>query len=74
VPTRSEDLEFARQSLVEELQATDWYQQRIDKTDDETLKKVLSHNRDEEKEHIAMLIEWIRANDEVQNKMFDEHD
>ncbi len=74
MPTRSEDLEFARQSLVEELQATDWYQQRIDKTDDETLKKVLSHNRDEEKEHIAMLIEWIRANDEVQNKMFDEHD
>jgi len=72
--TKSEDLEFARQSLVEELQATDWYQQRIDKTDDETLKKVLSHNRDEEKEHIAMLIEWIRANDEVQNKMFDEHD
>ena len=74
MPTKSEDLEFARQSLVEELQATDWYQQRIDKTDDETLKKVLSHNRDEEKEHIAMLIEWIRANDEVQNKMFDEHD
>jgi hypothetical protein len=67
-------LERARQSLVEELQAIDWYQERIDATSDESLKKVLGHNRDEEKEHVAMLVEWIRANDPVQDKVFEEHD
>jgi len=72
--SNSEDLERARQSLVEELQAINWYQERIDATSDESLKKVLSHNRDEEKEHVAMLVEWIRANDPVQNKVFEEHD
>ncbi len=60
--------------MVEELQAIDWYQQRIDTTQDESLKKVLSHNRDEEKEHVAMLVEWLRANDEVQDRSFEEHD
>ena len=72
--SNSEDLERARQSLVEELQAINWYQERIDATSDESLKKVLSHNRDEEKEHVAMLVEWIRANDPVQDKVFKEHD
>ncbi len=68
------DLERARQSLVEELQAIDWYQERIDATKSKSLKKVLGHNRDEEKEHAAMLLEWIKANDPVQARKFIEHD
>lgn len=50
-------------SLIEELEAIDWYQQRIDATDDEELKKILEHNRDEEKEHAAMSLEWLRRKD-----------
>lgn len=68
------NLERARQSLVEELQAINWYQERIDATRDESLRKVLEHNRDEEKEHAAMLIEWIMKNDLIQDKAFKEHD
>ena len=71
---KERDLVKARQSLVEELQAVNWYQERIDGTADETLKKLLEHNRDEEKEHVAMLMEWIRKNDPKQDKMFEEHD
>ena len=70
----SKDLEMARQSLVEELQAINAYQERIEVTGNEGLKKLLEHNRDEEKEHVAMLIEWIRANDNTQDRMFEEHD
>ena len=47
-------------SLIEELEAVDWYNQRADVTEDESLKAILEHNRDEEKEHAAMLLEWIR--------------
>jgi ferritin-like protein len=47
-------------SLIEELEAVDWYNQRVDVTDDETLKAVLAHNRDEEIEHAAMTLEWLR--------------
>ena len=68
------NLERARQSLIEELEAINWYQERLEVTDDEELKRILGHNRDEEKEHAAMLIEWIRKNDKVQDKMFEEHD
>jgi len=71
---KSQELAMARQSLIEEFQAIDWYQERIDATEDASLQKVLAHNRDEEKEHAAMLMEWIRANDPVQDKMFEEHD
>ena len=70
----NEDLEFARISLREELEAIDNYQRRIDTTKDEALKKVLQHNMDEEKEHTAMLMEWLRKNDPVQDKVFKEHD
>jgi ferritin-like protein len=49
-------------SLMEELEAIDWYQQRIDATPDEALKAVLAHNRDEEIEHAMMNLEWIRRN------------
>ncbi len=50
-------------SLMEELEAVDWYNQRAKATADPTLRAVLEHNRDEEKEHAAMALEWIRRND-----------
>jgi len=55
----------AVQSVVEELQAVDWYDQRVKATDDEPLKRILAHNRDEEKEHAAMGLEWWRRRDPV---------
>jgi len=50
-------------SLMEELEAVDWYQQRVDATADAELKAILAHNRDEEKEHAAMVLEWLRRHD-----------
>ena len=50
-------------SLTEELEAIDWYNQRADVCKDKELKAILIHNRDEEKEHASMLLEWIRRND-----------
>jgi uncharacterized protein len=50
-------------SLMEELDAIDWYDQRVDATSDESLRAVLAHNRDEEREHAAMTLEWLRRND-----------
>jgi len=47
-------------SLMEELEAVDWYDQRVDGCTDEELRAVLAHNRDEEKEHAAMVLEWLR--------------
>jgi hypothetical protein len=70
----SKNLERARQSLIEELEAINWYQERIEASKDESLKKILEHNRDEEKEHAAMLMEWIRNNDSTQDRKFKEHD
>ncbi len=70
----TKDLERARKSLCEELEAINWYQERIEVTKDAELKKILEHNRDEEKEHAAMLIEYLRTKDKVQDKMFEEHD
>lgn len=49
-------------SLMEELEAADWYRQRADDCDDPALKSVLLHNMHEEIEHAAMLIEWLRRN------------
>ncbi|PYS36376.1 MAG: ferritin, partial [Acidobacteria bacterium] len=63
------DMHRAIVSLMEELEAIDWYQQRIDATPDEALRKILTHNRDEEKEHASMVLEWIRRHDPV----FDAH-
>lgn len=51
-------------SLMEELEAVDWYRQRADDCDDAELEKILIHNMDEEMEHAAMVIEWIRRNNE----------
>ena len=50
-------------SLMEELEAVDWYDQRIDAAGDEELREILRHNRDEEKEHAAMVLEWLRRQD-----------
>ena len=52
----------ALHSLIEEIEAVDWYQQRVDVTDDESLKAILEHNRDEEIEHACMALEWLRRN------------
>jgi len=73
------DLERARQSLIEEIEAINWYQERIDATGDRSLADILAHNRDEEKEHAAMLIEWIRRHDapfdeELEDYLFTEED
>ncbi len=57
------DLHRAIVSLMEELEAIDWYQQRVDATADADLRAILAHNRDEEQEHAAMLLEWIRRRD-----------
>ena len=62
---KTKELHRALNSLIEELEAVDWYQQRVDATEDEKLKEILAHNRDEEKEHAAMILEWIRRNDDA---------
>jgi hypothetical protein len=57
------DMHRAIVSLMEELEAVDWYNQRAAACKDATLKAILEHNRDEEKEHAAMVLEWIRRKD-----------
>ena len=59
-------------SLMEELEAVDWYNQRADACQDPELRKVLEHNRDEEKEHAAMMLEWIRRKDPTFSKYLKE--
>ena len=54
------DFHRAIVSLMEELEAVDWYNQRVTACKDKDLKMVLAHNRDEEIEHAAMALEWIR--------------
>jgi ferritin-like protein len=66
---QTRDLHRAIVSLMEELEAIDWYQQRVEATSDEVLRTILAHNRDEEKEHASMVLEWIRRHDPA----FDEH-
>jgi ferritin-like protein len=51
-------------SLMEELEAVDWYDQRVQAATNDELRAVLAHNRDEEKEHACMVLEWLRRNDE----------
>lgn len=50
-------------SIMEEMEAVDWYDQRVQATSNPELKAILAHNRDEEKEHAAMGLEWLRRND-----------
>jgi len=51
-------------SLMEELEAADWYRQRADDCEDDALREILLHNMREEIEHAAMVLEWLRRNDE----------
>ena len=62
------DMHRAIVSLMEELEAVDWYNQRADACGDISLKAILEHNRDEEKEHAAMILEWVRRNDPAFSK------
>ena len=66
-------------SLMEELEAADWYRQRADDCDDPKLKEILLHNMGEEVEHAAMILEWLRRNDprfdkELREYLFTEND
>ena len=62
------ELHYAITSLMEELEAVDWYRQRADDTQDPELKAILLHNAKEEMEHAAMVLEWIRRNDSAFSK------
>ena len=62
------DMHRAIISLMEELEAVDWYNQRMDACKDPELRGILKHNRDEEKEHAAMVLEWIRRHDPMFDK------
>jgi ferritin-like protein len=66
--TATMDMHRAIQSLMEELEAVDWYNQRVDACHDDQLRAILAHNRDEEKEHAAMVLEWIRRQDPTFDK------
>lgn len=65
IPEDAKDFHRAIVSLIEELEAIDWYHQRVSATEDSELRGILEHNRDEEKEHAAMLLEWLRRRDEA---------
>lgn len=62
---RTLDHHRAITSLMEEFEAVDWYDQRVEATNDPELAAILAHNRDEEKEHAAMTLEWLRRRDPV---------
>jgi uncharacterized protein len=66
------NMHYAITSLIEELEAVDWYRQRADDCDDPELKKILLHNAKEEIEHAAMALEWLRRNDEEVNEQLKE--
>jgi hypothetical protein len=62
---RAKELHVAYVCLIEEIEAMDGYQQKVDATQDEALRKLLEHNRDEEKDHACLLLEWLRRNDDI---------
>lgn len=71
----TQDKHRALTSMMEELEATDWYDQRVDAADDAELKEILAHNRNEEIEHFTMLLEWFRRRDpkmsaELKDRLF----
>ncbi|HCS37267.1 MAG TPA: hypothetical protein DIW48_11450, partial [Sphaerochaeta sp.] len=57
---KTRDISRAITSLREELEAIDWYNQRVATTNDTSLKEIMAHNRDEEIEHAVMALEWLR--------------
>ncbi len=70
---KTEDIKRAIDSLREELEAIDYYTQRADATNNEELRKIFLHNAKEEKEHSAMLLEWIRQNDKGFSKELEKY-
>ncbi len=64
----TKDMHRAIVSIMEELEAVDWYNQRVDACKDRGLREILAHNRDEEKEHAAMILEWVRRKDPTFDK------
>jgi len=67
------DMHRAITSLMEELEAINWYNQRVGACKDEDLRAILAHNRDEEKEHAAMVLEWIRRKDPIMDKELEDY-
>ena len=72
---KTREISRAITSLREELEAVDWYNQRVATSKDQSLKEIMAHNRDEEIEHAAMTIEWLRRNmdkwdDELRDYLF----
>ncbi len=72
VDEKTKNLNRARQSLIEELQAMMWYDERVSATKDKELAGILAHNRDDEKEHATLLLEWLRRNDPALKKELEE--
>ena len=70
---RTKKIHYAISSLMEELEAVDWYYQRADDTDDDELKAILLHNAHEELEHACMVLEWLRRADQVMDKNLREY-
>lgn len=75
IPDRDKDIHRALESLKEEIEAVDWYHQRVCLAADDELRSVLAHNRDEEIEHAAMVLEWLRRtmpawDDELRDYLF----
>lgn len=76
---KTRDFSRALKTLIEEVEAVDWYQQRVDTSSNESLVKIMEHNRDEEIEHACMTLEWLRRNmpkwdEELKTYLFTEGD
>jgi len=67
------DMHRAITSLMEELEAVDGYNQRVDACSNDELRAILAHNRDDEKEHAAMVLEWIRRQDPTLDKQLQDY-
>lgn len=79
IPPKVQNHRRAIASLIEELEAVAWYHERASVSDDESLRAILEHNRDEEIEHAAMLLEWLRRelpgmDEELKTYLFTEQD
>ncbi len=71
--TATVDRHRAMASLMEELEAVDWYDQRAEATSDEELRAILLHNRNEEVEHASMILEWLRRRHSVLSKQLQDY-
>ncbi len=76
---KTRNISRALNSLKEEIEAIDWYNQRVTASDDPQLKAIMAHNRDEEIEHACMALEWLRRNmdgwdEELRTYLFSEGD